>query len=216
MPAVSTIWRILSRRGFVTPQPQKRHRSSWKRFCAEQPNQRWQADITHWGLADGTVAVILNILLGVRLAGTPVSLLIDDRHIRVIHRHSGQLIRELILNPLHDYHPRATTRATQRHTAPPTGRCPRSPPTRSARSQGQGWPQATRKGIGLDRGEDDATITNRGAPTPETIFNKQPEMQRCPKTPANGVPRHHRVEPRGLEPLTPCLQSDGLRLSERR
>ena len=23
----------------------------------------------------------------------------------------------------------------------------------------------------------------------------------------NDVPRHHRVEPRGLEPLTPCLQS---------
>ena len=27
--------------------------------------------------------------------------------------------------------------------------------------------------------------------TPEMIFNKQPEMQRCPETPANGVPRHH-------------------------
>jgi hypothetical protein len=32
VPAVATIWRILSRRGFVTPQPQKRPRSSWKRF----------------------------------------------------------------------------------------------------------------------------------------------------------------------------------------
>ena len=30
MPAVSTIWRILSRRGFVRPQPQKRPRSSWQ------------------------------------------------------------------------------------------------------------------------------------------------------------------------------------------
>jgi hypothetical protein len=62
VPAVSTIWRILSRRGFVTPQPQKRPRSSWKRFCAEQPNERWQADITHWGLADGAEVEILNIL----------------------------------------------------------------------------------------------------------------------------------------------------------
>src|SRR5919107_3460272 len=61
-PAVSTIWRILSRRGFVVPQPQKRPRSSWKRFCAEQPNQRWQADITHWRLADGAEVEILNIL----------------------------------------------------------------------------------------------------------------------------------------------------------
>jgi transposase len=61
VPAVSTIWRILSRRGFVTPQPQKRPRSSWKSFCAEQPNERWQADITHWRLADGSEVEILNI-----------------------------------------------------------------------------------------------------------------------------------------------------------
>jgi transposase InsO family protein len=62
VPAVSTIWRILSRRGFVLPQPQKRPRSSWKTFCADQPNQRWQADITHWRLADGSEVEILNIL----------------------------------------------------------------------------------------------------------------------------------------------------------
>jgi transposase len=30
VPAVSTIWLILSRRGFVVPQPQKRPRSSWR------------------------------------------------------------------------------------------------------------------------------------------------------------------------------------------
>jgi transposase InsO family protein len=62
VPAVSTIWRILVRRGFVTPQPQKRPRSSWHRFEAEQPNERWQADTTHWRLADGTGVEILNIL----------------------------------------------------------------------------------------------------------------------------------------------------------
>jgi transposase len=62
IPAVSTIWRILSRRGFVRPQPQKRPRSSWRTFCAEQPNERWQTDITHWQLADGTEVSILNIL----------------------------------------------------------------------------------------------------------------------------------------------------------
>ena len=62
IPAVSTIWRILSRRGFVRPQPQKRPRSSWKSFCAEQPNERWQADITHWRLADGSEISILNIV----------------------------------------------------------------------------------------------------------------------------------------------------------
>jgi hypothetical protein len=46
----------------VTAQPQKRPRSSWKRFCADQPNERWQADITHWRLADGSEVEILNIL----------------------------------------------------------------------------------------------------------------------------------------------------------
>jgi transposase InsO family protein len=61
-PSVSTIWRILARRGFVTPQPQKRPRSSWHRFEAEQPNERWQADTTHWQLADGTPVEILNLL----------------------------------------------------------------------------------------------------------------------------------------------------------
>ena len=62
VPAVSTIWRILARRGFITPQPQKRPRSSWHRFCADQPNERWQADTTHWRLADGTDVEILNII----------------------------------------------------------------------------------------------------------------------------------------------------------
>jgi transposase InsO family protein len=61
-PAPSTIWRILSRRGFVIPQPQKRPRSSFVRFEADQPNERWQADITHWALGDGTHVEILNII----------------------------------------------------------------------------------------------------------------------------------------------------------
>jgi transposase InsO family protein len=62
VPATSTIWRILSRRGFVASQPQKRPRSSWRIFCADQPNERWQADITHWRLAAGAEVDILNIL----------------------------------------------------------------------------------------------------------------------------------------------------------
>ncbi|QNI06935.1 IS481 family transposase [Mycobacterium kubicae] len=62
VPAISTIWRILKRRGFITPQPHKRPRSSWKRFAAELPNQCWQADTTHWHLAHGGGAEILNII----------------------------------------------------------------------------------------------------------------------------------------------------------
>jgi transposase InsO family protein len=61
-PAVSTIWRILTQRGFVTPQPHKRPKSSFIRFAAEQPNERWQSDITHWPLVDGTDVEICNVL----------------------------------------------------------------------------------------------------------------------------------------------------------
>ena len=32
------------------------------RFEADQPNERWQADITHWALADGRPVDVLNIL----------------------------------------------------------------------------------------------------------------------------------------------------------
>jgi transposase InsO family protein len=59
-PAPSTIWRILTRRGFVTPEPHKRPKSSYVRFEAVQPNERWQSDITHWALADGTDIEICN------------------------------------------------------------------------------------------------------------------------------------------------------------
>ena len=62
VPSVSTIWRILRRRGFVTPQPHKRPRSSWIRFEAKLPNECWQSDVTHWHLRDGTEVEIVNVL----------------------------------------------------------------------------------------------------------------------------------------------------------
>ncbi len=62
MPSVATIWRVLSRRGFVNPQPHKSPASSWKRFEAELPNECWQADTTHWALADATDVEILNVV----------------------------------------------------------------------------------------------------------------------------------------------------------
>ena len=61
-PSVSTIWRVLRRRGFVTPQPHKRPRSSWIRFEATLPNECWQSDVTHWRLADQTEVDIVNFL----------------------------------------------------------------------------------------------------------------------------------------------------------
>jgi transposase InsO family protein len=62
VPSVSTIWRILSRRGFVSPQPHKRPRSSFVRFEADMPNERWQTDITHVRLAGGEEVEIMNVI----------------------------------------------------------------------------------------------------------------------------------------------------------
>jgi transposase InsO family protein len=62
VPSVSTIWRVLKRRGFVVPEPHKRPRSSWIRFEAALPNQCWQSDMTHWQLADGTKVEMVNFI----------------------------------------------------------------------------------------------------------------------------------------------------------
>jgi transposase InsO family protein len=62
VPSVSTIWRILKARGFVTPQPHKRPKSSWVRFVADLPNERWQADTTHVQGATGVEFEVLNII----------------------------------------------------------------------------------------------------------------------------------------------------------
>jgi transposase InsO family protein len=61
-PSVSTIQRILTRRGFVTPAPKKRPKSSYIRFEADLPNECWQSDMTHWHLSDGTGVEILTFL----------------------------------------------------------------------------------------------------------------------------------------------------------
>jgi transposase InsO family protein len=57
--AVNSIHRHLRAAGLITPTPQRRPKSSYIRFAAEQPNERWQADFTHWWLADHTHTEIL-------------------------------------------------------------------------------------------------------------------------------------------------------------
>ena len=55
----ATVSRYLTRRGLVTPEPRKRPRSSYLRFEAEQPNQCWQSDFTHYRLAGGADTEII-------------------------------------------------------------------------------------------------------------------------------------------------------------
>jgi transposase len=58
----ATISRYLARAGLVVAEPSKRPKSSYIRFAAELPNQCWQADFTHYPLADGTGTEILTWL----------------------------------------------------------------------------------------------------------------------------------------------------------
>jgi transposase len=56
----ATISRYLARAGLVVPEPRKRPKSSYLRFQAEQPNECWQSDFTHYPLAGGTGTEILS------------------------------------------------------------------------------------------------------------------------------------------------------------
>ena len=58
----STIARALTCAGLVTPTPSKRPKSSYIRFQAEQPNECWQSDFTHYRLATGVDTEILSWL----------------------------------------------------------------------------------------------------------------------------------------------------------
>ncbi|MGB8180682.1 MAG: IS481 family transposase [Acidimicrobiales bacterium] len=61
-PSISTIHRVLVRRGFINPQPKKRPKSSYIRFEADQPNEMWQSDFTDWFLTTGRKVQILNFI----------------------------------------------------------------------------------------------------------------------------------------------------------
>jgi transposase InsO family protein len=59
VPSEATIWRVLSRRGFITPQPEKAPKHAYRTFSAERANECWQLDDIGWGLADGSPVKII-------------------------------------------------------------------------------------------------------------------------------------------------------------
>lgn len=61
-PAESTIRRILTSHNLITPQPQKRPKSSLRRFEATLPNECWQAEVTYLKLLDGRFIEVLDFL----------------------------------------------------------------------------------------------------------------------------------------------------------
>src|SRR5918996_1202061 len=125
-PSVSSIWRVLTRRGCVTPQPRKRPRSSFVRFEADLPNECWQSDMTHWSIADGVHVEIVNIIddhsrlcvasqarsvaratdvaeifiAAAQRHGTPAAVLSDNGCIYTAKHRGGKVIMETLLETL--------------------------------------------------------------------------------------------------------------------
>ena len=62
VPSRATINRILARRGQVVHVPQRRPRSTRRRFEADQPNHMWQMDGFDYTLANGRVVCVLQII----------------------------------------------------------------------------------------------------------------------------------------------------------
>jgi transposase InsO family protein len=60
--SVATVSRVLTRRGLVVPAPRKKPKSSYLRFEADQPNETWQSDFTHYRLSTGQDVEILTWL----------------------------------------------------------------------------------------------------------------------------------------------------------
>jgi transposase InsO family protein len=126
VPSVSTIMRVLRRRGCVTPQPKKRPRSSYIRFEADLPNECWQSDMTHWALADGTHVEIVNFIddhsrlclasvvvpvtravdvaeiftAAIERYGTPASVLTDNGCIYTAKHRGGKVVMETLTEAL--------------------------------------------------------------------------------------------------------------------
>ena len=62
VPSISTVARVLTRRGLVVPVPQRRPKSATHRFVYARPNECWQSDYTWWHLGDGTRVSIAGTL----------------------------------------------------------------------------------------------------------------------------------------------------------
>lgn len=61
-PATSTLARLFTRHGMVAPQPQKRPRSSYRRFEFAAVHECWQLDAFWWPLGDDSTACIYQVL----------------------------------------------------------------------------------------------------------------------------------------------------------
>ena len=158
VPSVSSVWRVLRRRGLVTPQPHKRPRSSFIRFEAALPNECWQSDMTHWTLASSAAeivnfiddhsrlclaAVALPVTTAVDIGrifqqaraqyGTPAAVLTDNGAIYTAGPRGGKVMLETELERLGGSAPSTPGRTTPRPAARSSG---------STRPRRSTWPSS--------------------------------------------------------------------------
>lgn len=62
IPSEATIWRILTRRGFIVPEPKKAPQHAYRSFAAERANECWQLDDIAWQLSDGSGTKIITLI----------------------------------------------------------------------------------------------------------------------------------------------------------
>lgn len=62
LPSEATIWRVLTRRGFITPQPHKAPKHAHRRFQADWANECWQLDDIDWELTDGALVKVITLV----------------------------------------------------------------------------------------------------------------------------------------------------------
>src|SRR5690606_9238529 len=62
LPSEATIWRVLTRRGFIVPQPHKAPHHAYRTFQADWANECWQLDDIDWELEDGSPVKIITLI----------------------------------------------------------------------------------------------------------------------------------------------------------
>lgn len=62
VPSEATIWRILTQRGLITPDPRKAPKHAYRSFTADRANECWQIDDIEWALADDTKVKVITIV----------------------------------------------------------------------------------------------------------------------------------------------------------
>lgn len=124
IPSARTIYRILKAHNKVIAQPQKKPKPPLRRFVADLPNERWQSDVTHYPLANGTQVEIINFeddhsrlfiasqavpvataeeivhvfRAGVAIHGLPASVLTDNGAIYTAKYRLGKQVMESVLD----------------------------------------------------------------------------------------------------------------------